>query len=83
MNHFETEFLANDRIADLRREVTAARLAAEPRPKRASWPARIEAVSTRTVGRLRLALRLANGRGSGEPSAPGRVHRPSRREGCV
>jgi hypothetical protein len=60
MNPLHIEFLAADRMADLRRDAAAARLASDAGPQRASWLGRIEAVSARTVGRLRLARRLAD-----------------------
>lgn len=65
MNAKHTEFLAYDRIANLRREATAARLSVDARPERAPWSARIEGFSIqmlgiRTLGRIRLVLRHAN-----------------------
>jgi len=59
MNAKHTEFLAYDRIADLRREATAARQAVASRPQRAPRAARIGEFSIRTLGRIRLVLHHA------------------------
>jgi hypothetical protein len=60
MNAKHAEFLAYDRIADLRREASSAQLLVDARSGRAPWRTRIPVSFARTVGRLRLALRLAN-----------------------
>lgn len=62
MDGKHTEFLAYDRIADLRREASADRRPFDARPERAPWPARIAGFSVRTLGRIRLVLRHANAR---------------------
>ena len=54
-----TEFLAYDRIADLRREAAADRRPFDSRAERASWSTRVEGFSIRTLGRIRLILRHA------------------------
>lgn len=59
MNANRTEFLAYDRIADLRREASADRRPFDCRAERAPWSARVEGFSIRTLGRIRLVLRRA------------------------
>jgi hypothetical protein len=60
MNAKHTEFLAYDRIAELRREATGDRRPVEAKANREPWTARIGAFSARTVGRIRLIVRRAN-----------------------
>lgn len=62
MNGKHTEFMAYDRIAELRREASADLRPFDARPERAHWSARIQGFSIRTLGRIRLVLRHANAR---------------------
>lgn len=62
MDGKHTEFLAYDRIADLRREASADRRPFDARPERAAWPTQIAGFSVRTLGRIRLVLRHATAR---------------------
>ncbi len=60
MNGKHTEFMAYDRIAELRREAMADLRPIDARPEPVPWSARIAAFSVSTLGRVRLVLRHAN-----------------------
>jgi hypothetical protein len=62
MNGKHTEFMAYDRVAELRREASVDLRPVDARPERGLWPARIAGFSARTLGRIRLVLRHANAR---------------------
>jgi hypothetical protein len=68
MNPLHTEFLTHDRIANLRREASVRPHLVADRAAQASRRTRLVAISSRTVGRVRTALRLATAWAAGEPS---------------